>query len=163
MDYKIISFIIMNVAFWGYVIPMSALYGIPVSISDTYYKLRRNLQVLFTLSMWGFAIPAIILGVEQSGLAFLAGCGIAFVGASPAFANQDGKHTMEGIVHRVGAITAIIASQAMILFADVLWLFSAWFILCAVALLPRFRKNSIFIIEIISFMTVMVFYLLLLV
>ena len=165
MDYKIISFIIMNVAFWGYVIPMCAIYGVPVSISDTYYKLRRNLQVLFTLSMWGFAIPAIILGVEQSGLAFLAGCGIAFVGASPAFRKDaiNGVSTMEGIVHRVGAITAIIASQAMILFADVLWLFSAWFILCAVALLPRFRKYSIFIIEIISFMTVMVFYLLLLV
>ena len=158
MDYKIISFIIMNVAFWAYVIPMCAIYGIPVSISDTYYKLRRNLQVLFTLSMWGFAIPAIILGVEQSGLAFLAGAGIAFVGASPAFKSENGKHTMEGIVHRAGALIGLIGSQLMILAMNGLPIVAASFILICVACLPKFRRKAIFIIELIAFLAVDIFY-----
>ena len=159
MDYKIVSLIIMNVAFWGYVIPMCAIYGIPVSISDSYYKLRRNLQVLFTLSMWGFAIPAIILGVEQSGLAFFAGCGIAFVGASPAFKSENGKHTMEGIVHRAGALIGLIGSQLMILAMDGLPIVAASFILICVACLPKFRKKAIFLIELIAFLAVDIFYL----
>lgn len=160
MDYKIISLIIMNVAFWAYVIPMCAIYGVPVSISDTYYKLRRNLQVLFTLSMWGFAIPAIILGVEQSGLAFLAGCGIAFVGASPAFRKDaiNGVSTMEGIVHRTGALIGLIGSQLMILAMDGLPIVAASFILICVACLPKFRKKAIFIIELIAFLAVDIFY-----
>ena len=159
MDYKLVSFLIMNAAFWAYVIPMCMLYGIPVSISDSYYKLRRNLQVLFTISMWGFAIPAIILGVEQTGLAFLAGCGIAFVGASPAFKSQDGKHTMEGIVHRTGALVGLIGSQLMILAMNGLPIVAVSFILICVACLPKFRKKAIFIIEIIAFLAVDVFYL----
>ena len=166
MDYKIVSLIIMNVAFWGYVIPMCAIYGIPVSISDTYYKLRRNLQVLFTLSMWGFAIPAIILGVEtmhaSSFLAFLAGAGIAFVGASPAFkSGTDAIHgvsTMEGIVHRTGALVGLIGSQLMILAMDGLPIVAASFILICVACLPKFRKKAIFIIELIAFLAVDIFY-----
>lgn len=165
MDYKILSLIIMNVAFWGYVIPMCAIYGIPVSISDSYYKLRRNLQVLFTLSMWGFAIPAIILGVEtmhaSSFLAFLSGSGIAFVGASPAFRGTDALPgvSMEGIIHRTGALVGLIGSQLMILAMDGLPIVAASFILICVACLPKFRKKAIFIIEIIAFLAVDIFYL----
>ena len=160
MDYKIISFIIMNVAFWAYVIPMCIKYGIPPSISDSYYKLRRNLQGLFTLSMWGVAIPAIILGVEQSGLAFLAGVGIAFVGASPAFKSKDGKHSMEGTIHQIGALIGLIGSQLMILTVSGLPIVTASLFLACIACLPKFRSKFIFIVEIIAFLAVDIFYLL---
>ena len=160
MDYKIISFIIMNVAFWAYVIPMCIKYGIPPSISDSYYKLRRNLQGLFTLSMWGVAIPAIILGVEQSGLAFLAGVGIAFVGASPAFKSKDGKHSMEGTIHQIGALIGLIGSQLMILTVSGLPIVTASLFLACIACLPKFRSKFIFIVEIIAFLAVDLFYLL---
>ena len=159
MDYKIISFIIMNVAFWAYVIPMCIKYGIPPSISDSYYKLRRNLQGLFTLSMWGVAIPAIILGVEQSGLAFLAGVGIAFVGASPAFKSKDGKHSMEGTIHQIGALIGLIGSQLMILTVSGLPIVTASLFLACIACLPKFRSKFIFIVEIIAFLAVDLFYL----
>ena len=160
MDYKIISFIIMNVAFWAYVIPMCIKYGIPTSISDSYYKLRRNLQGLFTLSMWGVAIPAIILGVEQSGLAFLAGVGIAFVGASPAFKSKDGKHSMEGTIHRIGALIGLIGSQLMILTVSGLPIVAASLFLACIAYLSKFRSKIISFVEVIAFLAVDLFYLL---
>lgn len=159
MNYKIVLFIIMNAAFWGYVIPMTIKYGIPASISQTYYSLKGAGKVLFTISMWGFAFPTIILGVEQSGLAFLAGAGIMAVGASPIFISQEGGHTMEGKIHRIGALTAIVSSQIMIMLTDLVAITAAWFIICAVALLPKFKKKSIFIIEIASFLAVLIFYL----
>ena len=97
-------FIIMLTVFTAYIGFILIKYGIQHSVSNSWYKLPEKLRWLFTIALWGFAFPAIILGVEHSGFAFLAGAGIMFVGAAPAFK----LHKMEETVHVAGALAGVI-------------------------------------------------------
>lgn len=157
MDYKTIFFIIMNLVFFLYVGGITLKYGIQSSISQSYYILPRNMQWLFTIITWGYAFPAIIIAVEYSGLAFLAGAGISFVGASPAFRSLK----MVNTVHMIGATTGVIASQLMILLSP----FNMWYInvvfllLCGLCyFIVKLKQNFTWWAEIIAFLTISVSY-----
>lgn len=131
-----VLFIIMLSVFIGYVSWIWARYGVLPSISDSYYHLPKNLQPIFTFFCWGFSLPAIILG--SSGLMFLAGAGIAFVGAAAAFKD---KMTME--VHVAGAMTGVIASQLAIWLQYEMWPLNIAFLAIAVPLtITRFLKKK---------------------
>lgn len=104
-----ILFISMIVVFVGYVSYIWNKYGVLESISESYYRLPDNQKILFTLFCWLFAIPAIILG--NTALMFVAGGGIAFVGAAAQF-----KQDMTKSVHYGGAIIGILFSQLSIFF-----------------------------------------------
>ena len=93
-------FIMMTLIFLSYVGMIWYRFGVLTSISESYYKLPRKQQVLFTLFCWGFAIPAMILG--DSVLMFLAGSAICFVGAASAF-----KMKQVYWVHMTGAMVGI--------------------------------------------------------
>jgi hypothetical protein len=128
----IFAYILMLTVFISYVSWIWTKYGVLPSISDSYYHLPKKLQPLFTLFCWGFSLPAIILG--SSGLMFLAGSGIAFVGAAAAFKE---KMTME--VHVIGAMTGVIAGQLAIWLQYGLWPLNIAFLTIAVPLfLTRF-------------------------
>ena len=150
------------VCFISYVAFIWIKYGIQESISASYYKLPRNLQWLFTIATWGYAFPAIMLGVPYSLLAFLAGAAICFVSASPAFRGKDkNDHTMEGTVHMVGAIVGVTAAQLMIFLAP----FSMWYInvgflaLCGVSyLIPKMKVNFTWWIELYAFISIVLAY-----
>jgi len=118
MDYHQISFIIMMTTFLSYVLFIWIKYGIQPSISDSYYVLPNKLKPLFTLFCWGFALPAIILGVEITPFMFFAGVGICFVGAAAQF-----KDDWVSNIHMIAAIGGIIFSQLAIFFGfHMLWL-----------------------------------------
>ena len=158
-------YIIMLVIFTSYVSFISAKYGIQTSISESYYVLPRNLQWLFTMVTWGYAFPAIIIGVPFSGLAFLAGAGICFVGASPAFRGKDGNnHTMERTVHMVGAIIGVTAAQVLISFVLGYWWITLGFIIFSALtfLIPKMKVNITWWIEIYAFIGIALAYLLIL-
>lgn len=97
-------YLIMLTAFTAYILFVVKKYGIQESVSNSYYKLPEKQRWIFTIALWSFAFPAIVLGVEKSGLAFLAGAGIMFVGAAPAFRGDK----MEETVHVTGALTGVI-------------------------------------------------------
>lgn len=155
MDY-LIPYIIMNVMFFSYVLGITLRYGVQTSISESYYRLPRNLQWLFTIATWGYAFPAIIIGVPYSGLAFLAGSGICFVGASPAFKSLG----LENIVHMVGAGIGVTASQLFISLVLGQW----WITLCFVLLsglcylIPKMKTNILWWVEILAFLSMVVSY-----
>jgi hypothetical protein len=113
----LISFLL----FLAYNIGIVSKFGIPPSLSQSYYLLngvKKNLGFLFTGMMFTMAftlVPAWLeLGEVISSwstylnpLAFFTCAAIAFVGAAPAFrANK-----LEGTVHKVAAIVAAACSM----------------------------------------------------
>lgn len=117
--------VVSLVIFLAYMIGMYVHFGIPASLSDTYYKLenrRKGAGWLFTAMCWGVALPLLpyLLDVTPAGYqftAFLACAGLMFVGAAPQF-----KLSLTGPVHYVSA--AVCCSSA------ILWciLSGYWFI-----------------------------------
>lgn len=93
-----ISFIVI----FSYLIFVVAKFGIPKSISDTYYLLGRC-GWLFQLALGLTAFTAVPVIIDASSdstqfLAFLGCAGLAFVAAAPLF-----KMELEGKVHYVSA------------------------------------------------------------
>jgi len=140
MDYVLILYFIMLADFFSYITYIWTTYGVQRSISDSYYRLPKRLQPLFTLFCWGFALPAIIIGLSlvDSPLMFLAGSGIAFVGAAAAF-----KERMTHTVHMVGAYAGVAFSQLSIWIDYKMWYITIGFIILAGALqlLSLFNKK----------------------
>ena len=140
-------YIIMLTAFTTYILFVVKKYGIQESVSNSYYKLPENKRWVFTIALWMFAFPAIVLGVEHSGLAFLAGAGICFVGAAPAF-----KEDMEGTVHVVGALTGVIGGLLFMLVTGLWYVALITLALMGVVLLiPALKKNKTWWLELVAF------------
>lgn len=104
MPYQLISILLSFVIFTSYLTYIAINYGILPSISDSYYRLPKNRQWLFTITLWSFSFPMIIAG--ESGLMFLAGASICFTGAAPAFKGSKMEHS----VHVASAIIGITAA-----------------------------------------------------
>jgi len=102
MKGEIALLIISAAIFIGYVQYIALKYGIQKSISESYYDLPRRWQFIFTLTLWGFAIPIMLVG--NSTWFFLAGGLICFVGAAAAF--KDWAITYK--VHMVGAYGGVL-------------------------------------------------------
>ncbi|RHJ76129.1 hypothetical protein [Parabacteroides sp. AM08-6] len=110
MALVIISFIVFLV----YLAGTCKSFGIPYSISDTYYKLekrKKGLGWLFSVmcvSVGGLLLPA-LLDITPSSYqftAFLACAGLLFVGAAPQF-----KLPLTNTVHYSAAAVCVIFSQ----------------------------------------------------
>lgn len=97
-----------------YIITSVLMFGIPASISETYYLFesrKRNLGSVFTIMMFSlvFLLISPFLEITPDNwqfLAFLSVTGIAFVGAAPLFK----KKGLENIIHTYGAISAAVFS-----------------------------------------------------
>ena len=142
-------FITMVTIFVTYVATIVGLYGILPSISESYYRLPKKWKPMFTLALWGFAFPGMIIGTPITGLMFFACAGIMFVGAAAAF-----HQTLTKTVHIIGASTGMILSQVAIATVFGMWYVTAASVLLA-ALVFLFRKyinnTHVFWIELICF------------
>lgn len=122
-------------------------YGIPESISATYYKLKGRKQVIFTLALWGFSIPVAI--AAETGLLFFAGAFISFVGASPSFKNKG----LERKVHFIGAYTGTILGF-LSLFIDYNLLVVPLIGIFIISNLFGRVKNYIFWVEVVAYLII---------
>lgn len=127
MSYVVFFYLMMLLVFAGYVSWIWAKYGVLPSISHSYYMLPKNLQFLFTLWCWGYAIPAMI--VASTPLMFFAGAGIAFVGAAAAY-----REKMTETVHIVGAVSGILFSQLSTIIDFGMWYVTAIYAAIAIPL-----------------------------
>lgn len=148
--------IISLVIFLTYLIVTYVWFGIPYSISDTYYKLerrRKGLGWLFTAMCWsvgGLLLPALleITPVSYQFTAFLACAGLLFVGAAPQF-----KLSLTGAVHYGSAAVCVIFSQIWIACTPAWWiLLPVWigfilYILYGVLRYSDFFRGNIYFIE----------------
>ena len=125
MTLTTISIIVATCIYVVYNAIAIAIFGIPESLSNTYYlwKERNGKGYLFCLMMYAvvaFMMPAWLTLSEGSTfqfLAFLAPMSIAFVGTAPKF--KDDK--LEGNVHSVSAIIAAACSLLWVALVTPYW------------------------------------------
>lgn len=138
MTLTTISIIVATCIYVAYNAISLALFGVPESLSNTYYlwKERSNKGWLFPLMMYAVValmMPAWITLSEGSDfqfLAFLAPAAIAFVGTAPAFKSDD----LENVVHTTAAIVAAICSLAWVaVITPYWWIILVWFGFIALA------------------------------
>lgn len=151
-----ILYIISLMVFISYLTTITWKYGLLPSISESYYKLPSNRKFIFTLFCWGFSLPLMMLGLEQTDnvLMFLAPAGIAFVGAAAAF--KGNKLTYQ--VHMTGAIIGVLLSHLAI------WILYQQYIVGAIAFglmiiligltWLKFKVNYFFWIEVIAYLSI---------
>lgn len=141
----------MLVVFVSYITGILLRYGVLPSVSDSYYHLPKKWNLLFTLFCWGFALPAIIIGVDLTDnfLMFFAGGGIAFVGAAAAF-----KEKLTGKVHVAGALVGIISSQLSIAFDFKMFYVNILFLVLAGLIKILKIKNETYWIELLAFASI---------
>jgi hypothetical protein len=149
-------FITMLTIFIGYVATIWAIYGVLPSISESFYRLPKKYNFIFTLALWGFAFPAIIIGVPTTALMFFAGAGIMFVGAAAQF-----KQELTKTVHFVGAGAGVVLSQIAIATTYGMWPITAAFVLLSVLILlfrNKIKNTELWWIEILSFISIAIVY-----
>lgn len=134
----LISTLIALLVFAAYNTAVLIKFGVPASLSETFYlwnKTKKGLGFIFTLMMFimaGFLIPGWMTLTETVStwshnltvLPFIAAASLGFVGATPAF--KDCK--LENNVHMGGAICASVFS---ILWICIVCYHIAWIILPA--------------------------------
>ena len=140
------------------------LFGIPESLSDTYYLYKEKkdwMRIFFPLmmfSMVGLLMPAwleISAGSMLQFLAFLAAASIAFVGAAPTFKNGG----MDYKVHSISAYCAVVFSILWVVLVSKLWIMPIiWFVfITLLAILTKSTKTStIYWLETVAFMSTFV-------
>lgn len=125
-----ITLIILSlVIFLAYVVGTCLYFGIPYSISDTYYKLekrKKGLGWLFTAMCWsvgGLLLPSLLDITPEcyQFTAFFACAGLIFIGAAPQF-----KLSLTGAVHYGSAAICIVFSQIWVGLTYYLTLLAAW-------------------------------------
>lgn len=102
-------------------------FGVPPSISDSYYlweKKKKGLGTLFTFWCWGTGFSILPGWLDMTGeswqfLCFLAAAGLCFVGAAPLF---KPKKSTERKVHFGGTIVCVIGTQLWVLIHNPWWL-----------------------------------------
>lgn len=146
MEYHLISLIIMILVFVSYVSFIWIKYGVQDSISASYYALPRKYNSLFTLFCWGFAIPAIIAGVDVTPFMFFAGAGICFVGAAAQINDQ-----WVNKIHTTAAIAGVGFSQLAIMFGYNMWYINVISILLMILIGLLAKRNKTWWIELVAF------------
>lgn len=129
-----------------YIVIMIYKYGIPTSISETYYSLKHKYWFGFTMIITAITLfISLIDVVNMQFLLFLSCVGLIFVGIAPNF-----KESFERPVHVTGAVLSLMCSQLLIAF-------NSWTILLLwipYLLFYYFIKNKLFWAEVISFTTI---------
>lgn len=153
-----ISIIAATAIYLAYNAISLALFGIPKSLSDTYYlwKARNGRGWYFSLMMYSVValmMPAWITMSEGSDfqfLAFLAPAAIAFVGTAPRFKDTE----LENHVHMTSAYLAAAFALAWVaLVTPYWWVILIW--LCIVAaisvLTSSYKTALVYWLETIAF------------
>ncbi len=141
----------------GYVGLIFWKFGILKSISQSYYELPKIWKPIFTLAMWGFAFPAMLIGTPLTGLLFFASAGIMFVGAAAAFNDKE----ITRPVHFIGAGTGVILSQLAIGLIFGFWQINLIFGISSILLILFNKKiNGTYLlwIEILAIISICILY-----
>ena len=124
--WKLILVLLAAILYISYNVIVLALFGVPYSLSQTYYLFKEykdKLRFMFPLMMIGIAIlllPAWIelsIGSPFQFTVFLACVGLIYTGMVPAFRNGN----FENIVHTTSAYLAVVMSFIWIIALTNFW------------------------------------------
>lgn len=158
MTLTTISIIIATVVYVAYNVISVAIFGLPESLSNTYYLYEKKSGIgwLFCLAMYlvvMLMMPAWIGMSENNNwqfLAFLAPASIMFVGTAPRFKDGD----LENKVHTISAIIAAACSLAWVaLVTPYWWVMLIWlgFIALAAILTSSYKTAYVYWLEQVAF------------
>lgn len=158
MNLVTISIIIATTVFVAYNAVAIAFFGIPESLSNTYYlyKEKYNKGFLFPAMMYlvvAFMMPAWITMSEGSNfqfLAFLAPAAIAFVGTAPAFLSSD----LENKVHSISALIAAACSLLWVILVTPYWWTIIMFLVFVVVesiISKTYKTSYVYWLEMVAF------------
>jgi len=158
MNLVTISIIIATTIFVAYNAVAITFFGIPESLSNTYYLYREkyNKGWLFCLMMYAVValmMPAWISLSEGSNfqfLAFLAPASIMFVGTAPRFKDSQ----LESRVHTVSAIIAAVCSLLWVALVTPYWyIILIWFGFIALASIftSSYKTCLVYWLEMVAF------------
>lgn len=143
----------------SYIISVIIVNGnkIPIHLSQSYYILKNGW--LFTLFMFLIMFLTIIplmeiIPTKYQFLAFLSCASIGFIGASPNFLED-----LEGRVHKIGAVIAIVCSQFLIYLYQPIILLTWILLLISLLIYHIYNKtlqgsNLLFWVETLSFINI---------
>lgn len=152
------SIIIATIIYVAYNAISLANFGVPHSLSITYYLWKKdsNKGYVFSLMMYAVVMcmmPAWITmseGSDYQFLAFLAPAAITFVGTAPRFLDTD----LENKVHSIAALIAAVCSLAwVVLVTPYWWLILVWlgFVAIASVLTSTYKTSIVYWLETIAF------------
>ncbi len=135
-----------------------ANFGIPKSISNTYYLyegIAKGLGYLFTGFLWIEALLIVSIMIDMGDgspwqfVGFLCPAGLAFCGC--AVLSED-KHTLEGYVHYIGAYTGAIAGLVWCcIFIDAKFVHNgAIMLVCSICCLCFTHPNTAFLVYVLA-------------
>ena len=139
-----------------YILYIICKYGVPHSISQSYYLIKHKwIFSLVLISSVALILPG-MLEMEYSYLAFPALCGVLFVAATPNFKDDE----LTDDVHTYSAIVSLIFSQLWVIFTNPLVLL--WWIPFIIYLLLQRgsikdildNSNSKFYAELVMLLTI---------
>ena len=133
----IISLIVLTI----YIMYAVRMCGVPWSLSDTYYQLKKRNRPAWLFQM-AMIIPAMLLmpvWIDRSTddlqfLAFLSCGGLMFVGSAPLF-----KEEFQGRVHYTGTAISGIAAILWLCLSEMWWLPATTFPVAGIIML-KYRK-----------------------
>jgi hypothetical protein len=155
MDYQLIIWFISIGICMVYLMAVMAMFGVPESVSDSFYLLnrrRRGLGYLFTAWCWavaGTVMPLVFVlsdGQWYQFLGLFAGGGLGFVGAAPLFKGS------ERTIHYVSTGVCATAAVAWMVCAGYWYIPAAW-VLPYVLISVLWRKLPLFWIETFLFLS----------
>lgn len=148
-------FVFMVAIYIAYHYLILKTFGVPDSLSETYYLLPGPYKLLFTVFCWAFGLISVIIGLELSdggGLFFLAGSGLVLVGAATQF-KEDSVEPL----HILGAAIAIVFSGlAIALYFNLWWLLIVEILLTGIVFWLSRNNNSVFWYEQIYFVGILI-------
>lgn len=170
MNWSYIIVVIAFLVYWFYNMYILKLFGVPHSLSMTYYLFQeKKLGKKWYFPLMMFTVALLLLpswieisdGSDLQFLAFLSVASICFTGSAPAFFSSK----LEYNVHMVSAIlSAVFALLWVIFVANSLYIIIIWFLVFSLfALFTRTVKSSyIYWLEMVALMStfcsIMVYY-----
>jgi hypothetical protein len=133
--------------FTGYLLFISVKYRRLESISASFYALPERHRYVFTLALWGFAMP--VMMASTSAFQFLAGAGICFVGAAAAY-----KEELTNTVHYAGAVSGIVFGMIHLVIVGLWYMAAIYGLFFVLALLKS--KRPVFWVEVVAFYIIVV-------
>lgn len=151
-----ITLLILFLCLLTYTVSVVKMFGVPPSLSDTFYLLQnkypnKSTKWLFTIlcftTMFTVLIPWLDISKESiQFLCFMAASGLGFVGAAPHFKGYEYN------IHVAGTIFCALGSQLWLLLSGYWY---APLIALAIMAIPAFKqkKNYVFYAEMAAFLS----------
>jgi hypothetical protein len=108
--------LIQSAFFTSYIIFLVKTFGVIPSISESWYRLKPETNLLFTLFCFSLGLPMFFQSNGSSDLFFLSGSGLILVGVAVRF-----KKSYECKMHYAGGAAAIAGALLGLWFEENIW------------------------------------------